>query len=313
MLSNLKLQDLILIEKAEIEFGPGLNIITGETGSGKSAILTAIRLIAGERADSEWVRSGSPMAVVEAKFSSSHPMLFGDILLPPTGKPITIRREVHRSGKSRCFVEDQLINASVLKSAMRAQLEMVDQSSSGKLSIPEIERQMLDTYAELEKEVSLLDTAFLSLGDAKKKFESTLAVQKNRSRDLEWAESSLQAIEEVNWQKDEEESLTRSHHLLTHAQELLEKVLSAGDGLESTLPHLRRYTASLEGAALLDPHLGSLAESVKTSGLEINEAARLLRSYASRLEPDPRRLEEVEERIASIETLKSDSAPLGTK
>jgi len=83
MLSHLKLQDLILVDKAEIEFGAGLNIFTGETGSGKSAILIAVKLIAGERADVEWIRAGAPSAIVEAKLVSYSKESLNDIELPP--------------------------------------------------------------------------------------------------------------------------------------------------------------------------------------------------------------------------------------
>ena len=107
MLSHLKLQDLILIEKADIEFGGGLNIFTGETGSGKSAILTAIRLIAGERADVEWIRAGAAAGIVEAKFTTYSKELFAEIDPPPPGEPLTVRREIHRTGKSRSFYRRQ--------------------------------------------------------------------------------------------------------------------------------------------------------------------------------------------------------------
>ena len=309
MLSHLKLQDLILVDKAEIEFGAGLNIFTGETGSGKSAILIAVKLIAGERADVEWIRAGAPSAIVEAKLVSYSKESLNDIELPPNGEPLTVRREIHRSGKSRCFIEDQLVNASMLRDIMRPLIEMVDQSSSLELSMPEKQRKILDIYAGLEQESTHLFNLFTEMNDAKKELESTLAARLNRSRDLEWAESCFNEIEEVKWQKEEEENLTQSHLQLTHAQELTEKVAGTTEGLSNLAPHIRQLAHLVEGAASLDPQLRSSAQTIKTAALELDETEQFLRSYLSGLEEDPRRLEAVESRIGAIEALKRRFGP----
>src|SRR5258706_3779738 len=103
MIEQLSIQNLILIEKTNIQFGPGLNILTGETGAGKSAILSAIRLISGERAEAQLIRNGSDLAVVEATLTSYDSTLFAEegIQLPSPASPLHVRREIHRSGKSR--------------------------------------------------------------------------------------------------------------------------------------------------------------------------------------------------------------------
>jgi DNA repair protein RecN (Recombination protein N) len=309
LISHLKLQDLILIEKADIEFGDGLNIFTGETGSGKSAILTAIRLIAGERADSEWIRSGASIGIAEAKLRAFPKELCSEIDLPPLGDSLTIRREIHRSGKSRCFIEDCLVNASLLRSVMRPFLEMVDQGSSHELSSPEKQREILDLYGGLEQETKMLEEAFTEMTLTKKESESAASLGLNRARDLEWAEASLKEIEEVNWQKEEEESLTQAHLFLTHTQELTEKMAGALDGLSNLMPHIRRIAHTLEGAVPLDLQLGPSAGTLKTAALELNEAEHFLRSYVSRLEADPRRLAAIESRIGAIEHLKRSYGP----
>lgn len=309
MISHLKLQDLILIEKAEIEFGSGLNIFTGETGSGKSAILTAIRLISGERTDTEWIRAGASMAVAEAKLSVYSKELLGEIDPPPSGEPLTVRREIHRSGKSRCFIEDHLVNASVLRDLMRPLIEMVDQSSSAELILPEKQRKILDTYAGIEKELSKLKFAYEEMTLAKKELDLSLVQEETRERNLERIRSILQEIEEVNWQKEEEESLTQAHLLLTHAQELTEKTSNAAEGLSSLAPHLRQISHFVESAVALDPQLSPSAQAIKTAVLELDETEHCLRSYASRLEADPARLEIIEKRIGAIETLKRRLGP----
>jgi DNA repair protein RecN (Recombination protein N) len=309
MLSHLKLQDLILIEKADIEFGSGLHIFTGETGSGKSAILAAIRLIAGERADAEWIRAGATIAVVEAKFTTYSKDLLGEMAPPPPGEPITVRREIHRSGKSRSFIEESLVSAAVLREFVRPLLEMVDQGSSGEICHAETQRNILDAYAGLKIEAKTLSEAFTAWTEAKKERDEAVTLGVNRSRDLEWAQSSLQEIEEVNWQKEEEESLTSAHLVLTHTQELTEKIAAVGDGLSTIAPHSRRLSHLLDGAAALDPSLRAVADAMKTASLELIEADHFLSSYRARLEADPARLAAIESRIGAIEALKKRYGP----
>src|SRR5690348_1446367 len=128
MIDSLTIENLILIERAHIQFGPGLNILTGETGAGKSAILSAIRLLLGERADGQLIRNGADLAVIEAVVRL--PSYVSDELdLPKAGSPIQIRRELHRSGRSRCFVEEQQVSLQQLKQLIGRSIELVDQSS----------------------------------------------------------------------------------------------------------------------------------------------------------------------------------------
>ncbi len=309
MLSHLKLQDLILIEKADIEFGGGLNIFTGETGSGKSAILSAIRLIAGERADVEWIRAGAAAGIVEAKFTTYSKELLAEIDPPPPGEPLTVRREIHRTGKSRSFIEDSLVSAAVLRELVRPLLEMVDQGSASELCVAETQKKILDAYAGLEKEAEILSDAFTELTAAKKEREEAASAGLSRSRDLEWAESGLKEIEEVNWQKEEEESLTAAHLILTHTQELTEKMAAVLEGLSSIAPHTRRLSHILESALALDLSLAPTVEAVKTAALELIEADHFLGSYKARLEADPARLAAIESRIGAIEALKRRYGP----
>ncbi len=309
MLSHLKLQDLILIDKADIEFGGGLNIFTGETGSGKSAILTAIRLIAGERADVEWIRAGAAAGIVEAKFTTFSKELLGEIDPPPPGEPLTVRREIYRSGKSRSFIEDSFVSVSVLRELVRPLLEMVDQGSASVLSLAETQRKILDAYAGLEKEAKVLSDAFTVWTAMKKERDEAVNLGLNRSRDLEWSNARLKEIEEVNWQKEEEESLTAAHLILTHTQELTEKIAAAIDGLSTIAPHARRLSHILEGTAALDPSLRPTALAIKTAALELIEAEQFLSSYRERLEADPARLAAIESRIGAIEALKRRYGP----
>jgi DNA repair protein RecN (Recombination protein N) len=283
-LISLKIQNLILIEKAEIAFGPGLNILTGETGSGKSAVLSAIRLISGERADSGCIRKGADFAVVEAVLEG----------------PKIIRREIYRSGKNRCFIDDAQVSLTALREAV--DIEMVDQSNSH--SILEEQKRMLDLFANLLSEVATYDASYAEEKSLSAELQTLLQTPKDR--ELEWAQKDLNLIEEVNWKLGEEEKLAEEHHFLTHAQELAEKMSSIAYTLtEGTeVPTLKRVLSSLEHCIRFDAKLTPLAQSMKSALLELEEAGRSIQSYTDKLEADPNRLTAVETRIGAIESLK---------
>jgi len=309
MLSRLKLQNLILVQATEIEFSRGLNIFTGETGSGKSALLTAIRLIAGQRAETEWIRSGASSAIVEAEIFAYSMEMLKEIDLPPSGEPLTLRRELHRSGKSRCFVEDRLVSVGFLRDLVRPVLEIIDQGSAALFSQAEEERRLLDVYARLESEVKSLSESFSALIGARSSLEEAMQAEAMKSRNLAWAEESLKEIVEVNWQKGEEEKLAERHTLLTHIQELTEKIGAAVEGIGSIAPRLRPLSHLLDSASSFDARLKPAAESLKAAALELDEAERALLSYAEGLEADPGRLAAIEERIGAIEMMKRRYGP----
>jgi DNA repair protein RecN (Recombination protein N) len=283
-LKSLKIQNLILVEKAEIVFGPNLNILTGETGSGKSAILSAIRLLAGGRADASCIRKGADFAVVEALNNQGE----------------HIRREIYRSGKNRCFIDDAQVTLAEIK--QKIDIEMVDQSSSH--LIFESGVKMLDDFAHLLEEVSSYEDSFKEQKKIEAKYEKYKQIPKEK--ELAWALKDLEMIEEVNFQAGEEEKLVEEHHFLTHAQELAEKMSQIAFTLTESqeLPVLKNVLTSLEQCIRFDAKLAPLAQSMKSGLLELQEVAHAVSSYSDRLQIDPNRLSHVEKRIASIEALK---------
>ncbi len=288
-MKSLKIQNLILIEKAEISFGAGLNILTGETGSGKSAILSAIRLIAGERADNSSIRKGADFAIVEALMENG----------------TFIRREIYRSGKNRCFIDEAQVSLSTLKEA--SDIELVDQSSSH--SILEQEKRMLDTFANLLDKVKIFELAY----GEEKALDTQLQklLQTPKDRELEWAQKDLSLIEEVDWKPGEEEKLAQEHHFLTHAQELAEKMSAIGFALTEggEIPSLKRVQGSLEQCIRFDSKLAPFAQSMKSALLELEEVGRSVQSYADKLETNPNLLTTLEKRMGAIESLKRRFGP----
>ena len=199
-LKTLKIKNLVLIENANISFGPDLNIITGESGSGKSVLLTAIRLIAGGRADTGLVREGAEFAMIETLVEGV----------------IHIRREIYRSGKNRCFIDDAQVTLSALKEVVG--IELVSQNSSS--SLFEEQKLMLDSFAKLSQIRNDVENSIQKENELSKELDKLKSIP--REHELEWACQDLERIEKVHFQ--DEETLIKEHHLLTHSQGLLEKM-----------------------------------------------------------------------------------------
>ncbi len=312
MLLSLKIQNLVLIESASIEFGPGLNILTGETGSGKSAVLSAIRLLSGERSDAQLIRKDADLAVVEALFSSLPASLLAQEGIEAS-PPFSVRREISRSGKNRCFIEERQVSLSFLKEALSPSIQRVDQSSSRDLCSADIQRNRLDAFADLSPSLAALASSYAEEKTIEERLQSLTQAQSQRDRDLKWAQEDLAAIEEVNWQEGEEEKLSAEHRLLSHAQELLEKLGSFStallEGQTPIAPLLKRQSAILEQCSRFDPKLAPLSESLKNTALELEETGHALRSYVERLDADPQKLSAIESRIAEIESIKKRFGP----
>lgn len=279
-MKSLKIQNLILIEKVEIFFGDGLNILTGETGSGKSAVLAAIRLLAGDRADSAFIRKGAEFAIVEAVLENH----------------TIVRRELYPSGKNRCFIDEAQVTLAALKETVN--IERVDQNATFE------EKELLDTFAHLVEEVKTLEANRAEERALLAKLEALLQIPKER--ELQWAQKDLALLEETDWK--EEEALSEEHHRLSHCQELAAKIEVVSSALDECAS-LKRIQTLLEQCARFDTHLVSLCNSLKAALLELEELSRSVQSYRDQLEPDPNRLAGIEQKISAIESLKRRFGP----
>jgi len=275
VIERLYIENLVLVEKAEIHFGCGLNILTGETGAGKSAVLSAIRLLLGMRAETDLIRKGADRAIVEAHMSEH-----------------IVRRELYASGKSRAFVDGGQVSLQELRELQR--MELVDQNSS----LGE-QRVLLDAFGSVD--TSRMQQAFEALTTAQTHLASL-----QTSGNLSAVQEDLARIVETRWLEGEEDQLAQEHDLLTHAQELLEKIAAATDflteGQQPVVPTLKRFSHHLE-------KLAPQAAALKSAALELEEASRTLVAMSDRLEANPQKLAAIEERLAQIESLKRRFGP----
>ena len=285
MLKHLKIQNLILMTQAEISFGSNLNVLTGETGAGKSAILSAIGLIMGERTDTQLIGKYGDSAIVEATLDS-----------------LTIRREIDKSGKNKCFINGKPTPLSSLRSIVKPLIERVDQSSSQSLFEPAQQREILDTFANVKEIAKHFSESFLETQKIERELKEKQFAKQSRDRDLAFAQEDLAFIEDVNWTSQEETTLHAEHKRLTHSQDLVQKIESILTILSEN--KLKQVHSLLDSCARIDDSLLPLTGTCKSLNIELSELERTLTSYLDRLDTNPNHLASLEQRIAKIEQLK---------
>lgn len=313
MLKQLRISNIILIESTIIDFKEGFNVLSGETGSGKSAILNAISLISGERAEIGIIRKGAEKGIVEAVFDIKEVSAI-QILLEQsgidfeTGAELYIRREILASGKSRAFINNQLAQLSVLKRLCVHLLHLVGQHANQDLLSLERHREILDVFGGHEETVKLFSIGWEEENRCQKELDALIAGEAQRLRDIEVCQRILEELEEAQLKKDEEEELFKEYTLLAHAEEIGIKVEELCFGLQgektAVLSHLFRMKSLFEYLTRVDATFGPISESFQNATLELQEIANTLHVYQSRLEYNPARLNEVNERLTLITRLK---------
>jgi DNA repair protein RecN (Recombination protein N) len=313
MLKQLRIQNIILIESAEINFQPGFNVISGETGAGKSAILEALGLIIGERADSSILRRGADKGVIEARFDvESVPELL--FLLADAGidhhagEDLIIRREINASGKSRAFLNHQMAQVSLLRQIGSRLVSMSGQHANQKLLSTEHHRMMVDLYGEINEEAHLFAQSWDKEQVIQQQIETILNNERLRVREIEMLRLELDELENANLKEQEEEALFNEYTTLVNVEELMKKAQDISQVLQGeekgVLGRLSKYQHSFDQLTSIDPKLTETAEAYRNAVIELTEVAYSLQNYANRLEHNPQRTGQVNERLSLINKLK---------
>lgn len=311
-LKELHISNLILVDHAVIPFEKGFTVISGETGSGKSAILEALQLVLGSRTDTGLMRLGSEKAYVEAVFDLSleHPV---KTLLKDKGFEIDesdlflIKRELTSNGKSRAFLNHQPVQLSLLKEVGDQLAEIITQHASHKLLKPEEHRLLLDQYAHLSAENASFATQWKELQELKKELEQIKEQLPLRLRELETCSREIEEIEEAQLKEGEEEELFTTYSRLASADELwqsasiIDRALNAERGILSLL---RSIKPAVQKLLEKDPQGAGDCEIIKSLMAEAEEFSHFIHSYQTKVEPNPHLLESSNERLTLYSRLK---------
>ena len=305
MLQELRVENLLLIDRAELALAPGLNVVTGETGAGKTLLAQALDLLLGGRAGSGLVRAGAAEAYVEGVFSLPA-ALDGAEILPTGAEEIVLARRVWPDGRTRAYVCGRSATVADLRELGSALLSFYGQHEHRKLMLSAVQLDVLDGYCGLmpgELRVGVAD-AYAGVRALEERLAEVSEVAAGRERELDLLAFELDEIESVAPSEGEASELAIERDRLRHLETLRgaafagAEAISPEDGSSGAAELLAQATGQLQVAAGIDPALAGLAERAQALGHEAHELSGALRSYGLELEASPGRLEEVEERLA---------------
>jgi DNA repair protein RecN (Recombination protein N) len=312
MLKNLRIRNYALVEDLEVEFHPGLNVLTGATGAGKSIIVGAVNLVLGERASSDVVRTGFDNAIIEASFELESDQIFKNLLTPLgincPDNVLIIRREISGKGVSRCFLNDRQMTLGSLKSIGDRLADLHGQHEHQSLLNVGRHIEYLDDYGDLNDLLASASQNFYRLKEKQKELEE---LEKSKKQDQERKalyDFQIKEIEKADLSLGEEEKLIQDKKILENIEELYQlsssiyQNLHEGEG--SIQERLAISSKEIKKGKELDSRLKEPAESLDSCLIQLQELSRFLEGYKDSLEFDPEKLEMIRERLNLINTLK---------
>jgi DNA repair protein RecN (Recombination protein N) len=312
MLLELLVENYAVVERVRVRFHPGLNLLTGETGSGKSIVVDALGLLFGGRASGDMVRSESARARISGIFEAPQEPAFR-VLLEAAGVEIEdgellIEREVLAGGKSRAFAASRPVTAALLREMATFLGDIHGQHEQQRLFTPEVQMEMLDAFAGSGSLLSRVSDLFARWSRCGRELEELDRSEQEKLRLADLWSFQRKEIEAAAVKPHEDTDLEQERLVLRNVARLQESAGAAYAALyedaESASKQLRIASRKLDDLCRIDASLSSALEAVKAADLGVEEASGAVRDYLAKLEADPARLEDVEARLAALERLK---------
>ena len=303
MLTELRVRDLATIADVTLQLGPGLNVLTGETGAGKSMLIDALSLLLGERAAGGSVRPGAAKSIVEGAFEAIEAPTrrrIEELGLDVEDGRVVIRREVSAEGRSRAWVNGSPTTAAVLAQLGALLVDLHGQHETQSLLRPEEQREILDAFAHAQPETVSVAEAFTNLSRLRAE-ESGLAARRDEvRRRADYLQHVVGEIDGAKIKAGEDEALQLEARRLSQAGALVEQAQRIVEALEgeagNALGALGVADRALTGLEKVDPSVGAWRELLDTGYANLSELARLAADYAGSVQEDPERLASVERR-----------------
>ena len=301
MLRFLSVRHLAVIDQLEVEFEPGLNVLTGETGAGKSVLVESIDLLVGGRASADLVRTGEDLATIQAIFETTD------------GREVIVRREISAQGRSRAFIGDALATASALREFGASVLSLHGQHEHQALMDPADHVDLLDAFAGHGAQVGEVATQFEAWRTAADALERAQLSAREKQARIEIASDRLQEIEKVAPKAGEDAALSAERHVLANADRLgrlsSEAYAALYEGDAAALTALAVVWKRLGDLAAVDPRFQPYVDQRDDIALRLEDLAFFLRGYRDSIDASPLRLQTVEDRLAALERLMRRHGP----
>lgn len=315
MLKELNIKNFAIIDQLRVEFSAGLNVFTGETGAGKSIVVDALNLALGERASADLIRTGCEEATVEAAFAlDDNNVSQITTLLSEQGiendpeEDLIVRRVISSSGKNKVYINGSLANLGTLAALGQTLADIHGQHEHQSLLSLERQREMLDAFGSLAGLRDEVGAEYHRLMDVRKELAGFEAGERDRAQREDMLRFQKSEIESAALKPGEDESLVNEQKVLANAEKLAglsrstDELLYSSDA--SVLSGLTKAMSSLREIAAIDNRLAPALELCEAGRAQIEEAAREVSSYADRMEFDPDRLEQINDRLDLIQKLK---------
>ena len=306
MLVDLTVENYAVVEKVRVRFHRGLNLLTGETGSGKSIVVDALALLFGARAAAEMVRTGAERARISGIFEVD-PAQLPEGVEAEDGELI-LEREILANGKSRAFAGGRPVTAAVLREIAERLGDIHGQHDQQQLFSPNTQREMLDAFAGAEDLGVQVREAFTCWRAASEELAELERTSQEKLRQADLWKFQVQEIEAVAPESGEDAQLENERRVLRNVVRLEESAAAAYAALHedpaSVSVQLRSIIKRLEDVARIDESVSEVIAALQPASIGVDEASHALRNYLGKLESDPARLEEIESRLAALEKLR---------
>jgi DNA repair protein RecN (Recombination protein N) len=296
MIRYLAIRNLAVIESVAVDFEHSFNILTGETGAGKSILVEAVGLLLGGRATQDLIRTGEDVATVEAIFETED------------GSELIVRREITSQGRSRAFINGALATAAALKDLSNRLVELHGQHEHQQLLDPAQHLALLDAWTGLDASRSDVSAAFATVRGLREQLDRLRMDDRERAARLDLVEFQLGELQKARLQPGEDETLVSERQLLRSADTIQrlcgESYAELYDSEEAVLVVLGRIWKRVSELAAIDPRFAPYLEARDTIKAQLDDLAFTLRDFADGIDASPGRLQQVEDRLALIERLK---------
>ncbi len=312
MLQTLSLRDFVIVDQLELDFSSGFTVLTGETGAGKSILLDALGLVLGERADSSQIREGSNRAEITALFRIAADQVehFNGWLdeqgfpSEDSGQSLLLKRTIDANGRSRAFINGSIATVSQLREAGDQLVDIHGQHAHQLLLKSGAQRELLDRHANHMDLVNEVSQSFKKLHDSRRLLEQAENAGQDVERERERLEWQLEELSELAPQEGEWSTVQAEHarlangaKIISGCQEALDTLSEADNSVESILS---KVNTNMSALAAHDAALSDISQALESAQIQIDEAVHSLNRYLQKLDLDPARLSEVEERMQAL-------------